>query len=180
MVSKQMFSAPLLVLTSACVVSGPIIDRSFEKAPFSACADMSAAAGVRVGQQPVRIGCFDALARTLSAGQQIPAGDHLQTSAGLRVTGAAAFRLAGGEGCTGRFTNIVMEYTAPAGAAATVTATDALGRHLGMRRLEAEASPKLRQLVVRDMADPLKDPSVAEISDVQGELFVRSLCLKGY
>jgi hypothetical protein len=157
-----------------------MIDRSFEKAPYSACTDFTASTGARVGQQPVRIGCFDALARTLSAGQQISAGEHLQTPAGLRLTGAAAFKLAGGEGCTGQFTNLIIEYTAPAGAAATITATDALGRHLGMRRLQAEASPKPRRLVVREMGDPLKDPSVAEISDVQGELFVRSLCLKGY
>lgn len=180
MVSKKMLGAPLLLLASACAVTGPILDRSYEKAPYSACADLVAAAGARVGQQPVRIGCFDALARTLSAGQQIAAGEHLHTPAGLRLTDAAAFRFAAGEGCTGPFTNLVIEYTAPAGAAAMITATDALGRHLGMRRLEAEASPKVRRLVVREMGDPLKDPAVAEISNVKGELFLRSLCLNGY
>jgi hypothetical protein len=61
-----------------------------------------------------------------------------------------------------------------------ITATDGLGRHLGMKRLEAKPSEKVRRLVVREMGDPLKNPAVAEISDVSGELFVRSVCAKGY
>jgi hypothetical protein len=158
-----------------------MVDRSYEKAPYSACAQLAGGEGASVGQQPVRVGCFDAVARTFSAGQQISAGEHQIAPDGLRITDAAAFRLAAGEGCTGKyFTNFVIEYTAPAGASAMVTATDSLGRHLGMSRLKAKPSPKVERLVIREMGDVLKNPAVAEFTDVQGELFVRSICLKGY
>jgi hypothetical protein len=33
---------------------------------------------------------------------------------------------------------------------------------------------------MREMGDVLKNPAVAEFTDVQGEIFVRSICLKGY
>lgn len=180
MVSKTLLSAPILLLASGCAVVGPMYDRSYEKAPFAACADLTSSEAPSVGQQPVRVGCFDALARTMSAGQQIAAGEHSFGPAGLRLTEAAAFRLAAGEGCTGHFTNFVVEYSAPAGARATVTATDGLGRHLGTERIAAKASPKMERLVMREMGDPLKNPAVAEFSNVEGELFVRSICLKGY
>jgi hypothetical protein len=49
-----------------------------------------------------------------------------------------------------------------------------------MDRLQAKPSPKLRRLVMREMGDVLKNPTVAEFTDVQGELFVRRICLKGY
>jgi hypothetical protein len=180
MISRHLLSTPILLLASACAVTGPIYDRSFEKAPFAACADLTETENASVGQAPVRIGCFEAVARTYSAGQQISAAEHKAGPDGLRLAGAAALRLAGGEGCTGRFSNFVIEYTAPVGAGATVTATDGLGRHLGTRRIEAEPSPKLRRLVIREMSDPLKDPTIAEFTNVKGELFVRSVCLKGY
>ncbi len=180
MVSKNLLSAPMLVLASGCAVVGPMYDRSYEKAPYSACANLTGGGAASVGQQPVRFGCFEAVARTFSAGQQISSGEHMLTPNGLRVTDAAAFRLAGGEGCAGQFTNFVVEYSAPAGASAMVTATDGLGRHLGMKQLKAKPSPEVERLVVREMGDPLKNPAVAEISDVNGELFVRRVCLKGY
>jgi hypothetical protein len=181
MVLKQLLSAPLLMLAGGCAAVGPMVDRSYEKAPYSACADLAGGAAASVGQEPVRVGCFDAVARTFSAGQQVSSGAHSLSADGLRITDAAAFRLAAGEGCTGKyFTNFVIEYSAPAGATATVTATDALGRHLGMDRLEAKASPKVRRLVMREMGDVLKNPAVAEFTDVEGELFVRRICLKGY
>jgi hypothetical protein len=179
--SRQIFSAPLLLLASGCAAVGPIVDRSFEKAPYAACAQLAGGEGSTVGQQPVRVGCFDAVARTMSAGQQIAAGEHMLTPAGLRITDAAAFRLAAGEGCAGRyFTNFVIEYSAPAGGAATLTATDSLGRHLGMAQLKAKPSSEVKRLVMREMGDVLKNPAVAEFTDVQGEIFVRSICLKGY
>ena len=180
MVSKNLQSAPMLLLASGCAVVGPMYDRSFEKAPYSACANLTSGATGSVGQQPVRLGCFEAFARTMSAGQQIFPGEHMLTPDGLKVTGAAAFRLAAAEGCSGQFTNFVIDYSAPAGATAMITATDGLGRPLGMKRLEAKASPKVRRLVVREMGDPLKNPAVAEISDVNGALFVRRVCAKGY
>jgi hypothetical protein len=171
---------PLLALASGCAVAGPIYDRSYEKAPFAACADLTGAGGRSIGQQPVRLGCFEAVARTFSAGQQIAGVEHQVTDAGVRLTDAAAFRLAAADGCSGQFTNFVIEYAAPAGASATVMATDSLGRHLGAGRIDAKPSAKARRLIIRDMGDPLKNPTIAEFSDVQGELLVRSLCLKGY
>jgi hypothetical protein len=181
MVSRKLLSTPLLLLASGCAAVGPMVDRSYEKAPYAACADLAGGEGSSVGQQPVRVGCFDAVARTFSAGQQIASGEHQLSPQGLRITDAAAFRLASGEGCTGKyFTNFVIEYTAPAGATAMVTATDGLGRHLGMERLQANPSPKARRLVMREMGDVLKNPAIAEFTDVQGELFVHRICLKGY
>jgi hypothetical protein len=180
MVSRNLLSGPVLLLASGCAVVGPMYDRSYQKAPYSACADLTSGGTPSVGQQPVRLGCFEAVARTFSAGQQISSGEHMLTPNGLRVTDAAAFRLASGEGCAGQFTNFIIDYSAPSGATAMVTATDGLGRPLGMRRLEAKPSPKVERLVVREMGDPLKNPAVAEISSVSGELFVRKVCLKGY
>ena len=181
MVSRKLLSTPLLLLASGCAAVGPMVDRSYEDAPYAACAELAGGEGASVGQQPVRVGCFDAVARTFSAGQQISQSEHMLSPDGLRITDAAAFRLAAGEGCTGKyFTNFVIEYSAPAGASAMVTATDGLGRHLGMDRLQAKPSPKLRRLVMREMGDVLKNPTVAEFTDVEGELFVRRICLKGY
>jgi hypothetical protein len=181
MVLKRLSSAPLLLLASGCAAVGPMVDRSYEKAPYSACTDMAGGAGASVGQEPVRVGCFDAIARTFSAGQQVSQSQHMLSPEGLRITDAAAFRLAAGEGCTGKyFTNFIIEYSAPAGATATVTATDALGRHVGMDKLEAEPSPKLRRLVMREMGDVLKNPAVAEFTNVEGEILVSRVCLKGY
>ena len=180
MVSRNLLSGPLLLMASGCAVVGPMYDRSYAKAPYSACADLTSGGTGSVGQRPVRLGCFEAVARTFSAGQQISSGEHRLTPDGLRVTDAAAFRLAAAQGCSGQFTNFVIDYSAPAGAIAMITATDGLGRPLGMKRLQAKPSPKVRRLVVREMGDPLKNPAVAEISDVSGELFVRSVCAKGY
>lgn len=179
MVSRHLLSAPILWLASGCAVVGPIYDRSYENAPNIACADLSAAGGASVGQQPVRVGCFDAVARTFSAGQQVFAGEHMITPAGLKLTGPAAFRFAPGETCRGDFTNFVVEYSTGSAARATVTATDGLGRHLGMQRIAAD-DPKRRRLVLREMGDPLKFPTTAEFTDVEGELIVSSVCLKGY
>jgi hypothetical protein len=181
MVLKQMLSAPMLLLAGGCAVVGPMVDRSYEDAPYSACAQLAGGEGSSVGQKPVRVGCFDVVARTMSAGQQISGGEHMLAPDGLRLTDAAAFQLAAGEGCTGKyFTNFVIEYSAPGGASANVTATDALGRHIGMDRIEAKASPKVRRLVMREMGDVLKNPAIAEFTDVKGELYVRNICLKGY
>ncbi|HEX8444508.1 MAG TPA: hypothetical protein VF631_12770 [Allosphingosinicella sp.] len=180
MVSKNLVSAPMIVLASGCAVVGPMYDRSYEKAPYSACADLTGGGAASIGQEPVRLGCFEAVARTFSAGQQISSGEHMLTPNGLRVTDAAAFRLAAGEGCTGQFSNFVIDYSAPAGATATITATDGLGRPLGVKQLRAKPSSKVERLVVREMGDPLKNPAVAEISSVDGELFVQKVCLKGY
>ncbi len=171
----------MLLLASGCAAVGPMVDRSYEDAPYAACSELAGGEAASVGQKPVRLGCFDAVARTMSAGRQVSETEHMVSPEGLRITDAAAFSLAAGEGCTGKyFTNFVIEYTAPAGATATVTATDGLGRHLGMDRLEAKASPKLRRLVMREMGDVLKNPAIAEFTNVEGELFVRRICLKGY
>jgi hypothetical protein len=182
MVAKRLLSAPMLLLAGGCAFVGPIYDRSFESAPHSACAQFAGAqapAGV-VGQKPVGVGCFDAVARTMSSYGSASPVEHSFTADGLAVTDNAAFRLRGGEGCTGMFTNFVVEYSTPEGGAAMLTATDALGRPLGMERIRADASPKLRRTVMREMGDPLKDPAVLEISNVEGTIMVRSVCLKGY
>ena len=106
--------------------------------------------------------------------------DHAFTAEGLAVTNNAAFRYKGGAGCTGMFTNFVVQYSTPQGGTATLTATDALGRHLAMSRISDDASPKLRRTVLRNMGDPLKDPAVLELGNVAGTVVVRSVCLKGY
>jgi hypothetical protein len=114
MVSRKLLSTPLLLLASGCAAVGPMVDRSYEDAPYAACAELAGGEGASVGQQPVRVGCFDAVARTFSAGQQISQSEHMLSPDGLRITDAAAFRLAAGEGCTGKyFTNFVIEYSAP-------------------------------------------------------------------
>ena len=181
MVSKRLLSTPIILLAGGCAFVGPIYDRSFEKAPYSACTDFtSAPPPAAVGQQPVGVGCFEVMARTLSHYGAAANGEHSFTSDGLAVTGNAAFRHKGGQGCAGMFTNFVVEYSTPQGGAATLTATDVLGRHLAMSRIRDEASPKLRRTVMRNMGDPLKNPTVLELSNVEGTVVVRSVCLKGY
>jgi len=182
MVSKRLLSTPMLLLASGCAFVGPIYDRSFEDAPYSACAQFAGAeapVGV-VAQKPVSVGCFDVVARTLSSYGAASPVEHSFTADGLAVTNKAAFRLNGGQGCTGMFTNFVVEYSTPEGGAATLTATDAVGRPLGMQRIGAEPSGKLRRAVLRNIGDPLKHPEILEISEVEGTVVVRSVCLKGY
>ena len=180
MVSKRLLSTPITLLAGGCAFIGPIYDRSFEDAPYSACADLTAAPAATAGQQPVGVGCFDVVARTLSSYGAASTVDHAFSAEGLAVTDNTAFRYKGGAGCTGRFTNFVVEYSTPQGGAATLTATDALGRPLGMSRISDEASPKRRRTVMRNMGDPLKDPAVLELSNVESTVVVRSVCLKGY
>lgn len=180
MVSKRLLSTPVILLAGGCAFIGPIYDRSFEDAPYSACADLTTAPTTAVGQQPVGVGCFDVVARTMSSYGAASPVDHAFTAEGLAVTNNAAFRNIGGAGCTGMFTNFVVEYSTPQGGAATLTATDALGRPLGMSRISDEASPKIRRAVMRNMGDPLKDPAVLELGNVAGTVVVRSVCLKGY
>ena len=182
MILKRFTATPALLLASGCAFVGPLADRSYEDAPFSACAELTDgnAPAPAVTQQPVKIGCFDVVARTLSGYGRAAASDQAFTSAGLAVTDDTAFRLNASEGCKGRFSNFVIDYAAPAGAAAKLTATSALGTYVGMDEIRADAAPKARRLVMRDMGDPLKDPAVLEISGVRGELIVRSVCLKGY
>lgn len=182
MILKRFATTPALLLAGGCAFVGPLTDRSYEDAPFSACAELTdgnAPAPV-VGQQPIKIGCFDVVARTLSGYGRAAAADQAFTPAGLAVTDDTAFRLNASEGCTGRFSNFVIDYAAPAGATAKLTATNALGTYVGMDAIATEAASKARRLVMRDMGDPLKDPAVLEISGVKGELIVRSVCLKGY
>lgn len=182
MVLKHLACAPATLLASACAFVGPLADRSYEDAPFSACAELTDgnAPVPAVGQQPVKVGCFDVVARTLSGYGRAAAADQAFAPAGLIVTDETAFRLNASEGCSGRFSNFVIDYATPAGATAKLTATNALGTYAGMDEIEAAAAPKARRIVMRDMGDPLKDPAVLEISDVEGELIVRSVCLKGY
>ena len=180
MVSKRLLSTPVILLAGGCAFVGPIYDRSFEDAPYSACADLTAAPATAVSQQPVGVGCFDVVARTMSSYGAASPVDHAFTAEGLAVTNNAAFRYKGGAGCTGMFTNFVVQYATPQGGTATLTATDALGRPLGMSRISDEASPKGRRTVFRNIGDPLKDPAVLEFSDVNGTVVVRSVCLKGY
>jgi hypothetical protein len=182
MVSKHRSSTLLLLLAGGCAAVGPIYDRSFENAPHSACAQLggSAAPAASVGQQPVGVGCFDIVGRTMSSYGSASPVEHSFTASGLAVTNNAAFRLKGGAGCTGMFTNFVVEYLTPEGGSAMLTATDGLGRVLGTGRLRGDAAPELRRTVMREMGDPLKDPSILEISNVEGTVVVRSVCLKGY
>lgn len=182
MVLKHLVCAPALLLAGGCAFVGPMVDRAYEDAPFSACAELTDgnAPAATVGQQPVKVGCFDVVARTMSGYGRASAAEHRFTPAGLAVTDNAALSLNANEGCTGRFTNFVVEYAAPAGASAKLVATNALGTMIGMDEIEAEPSTQSRRIVMREMGDPLKDPAVLEISDVKGELLVRSVCLKGY
>jgi hypothetical protein len=182
MVSKRFLSTPLLLLASGCAVVGPIYDRSYGKAPYAACAQLAGAEApaAAVGQQPVSVGCFDILARTMSSYGAASPVEHSFTANGLAVTDNAAVRLKASEGCTGMFTNFVVEYSTPEGGSAMLTATNALGTVLGTERIRGDASPKLRRTVMREMGDPLKDPSVLEISNVEGTVVIRSVCLKGY
>lgn len=182
MVSKRLLSTPLLLLASGCAFVGPIYDRSFEDAPYSACAQLAGAEAPvgMVAQKPVTVGCFDVVARTMSAYGAASPVEHSFTAEGLAITNNASFRLNGAQGCTGMFTNFVVEYSTPEGGSAMLTATDALGRPLGSTRLSGDASPKLRRTVMREMGDPLKDPAILEIGAVQGPVVVRSVCLKGY
>lgn len=182
MVSKRLLSTPLLLLASGCAVVGPMYDRSFENAPYSACAQLAGGEppAAAVGQQPVSVGCFDIVARTLSSYGSASPVEHSLSADGLAVTHNAALRLKGGEGCTGMFTNFVVEYSTPEGGSAMLAATNGLGSVLGTERIRGNASPELRRTVMREMGDPLKDPSILEISDVEGMVVVRSVCLKGY
>lgn len=182
MVCKRLLSTPLLLLASGCAVVGPIYDRSFEEAPHSACAQLAGAGppAIRVGQQPVGIGCFEIVGRTLSSYGSVSPVKHDFTPEGLAVTNNAAFRLRGGEGCTGMFTNFVIEYATPQGGSAMLVATNALGAVLGTKPVRGDASPKLRRTVMREMGDPLKDPTTLEIGDVEGVVVIGSVCLKGY
>ena len=181
MVSKRFLNTPLLLLASGCAFTGPITDRSFEDAPYAACADFTAAApAASVGQDAVAVGCFNAFARTMSNYGSASASDHVFTPEGLAVGGNAAFANKGGDGCDGKFTNLVDEYSTPQGGSATLAATDALGRVLGTETIRGDASAKIRRAVIREMGDPLKFPAILEISDVQGPIVVRSVCLKGY
>ncbi len=182
MVSKRLLSTPLSLLAAGCAVAGPIYDRSYEKAPYSACAQLGGGQppAASVGQQPVSVGCFDIVARTMSSYGAASPVEHSFTAEGLAITDNAAFRLNGGEGCTGMFTNFVVEYAAPEGGSAMLSATDALGRVLGMERVRAKASAQTRRAVIRDMGDPLKNPTVLELSEVKGPVVLRSVCLKGY
>lgn len=182
MVSKRLLGTPMLVLAGGCAVVGPIYDRSYEKAPYAACAKLTGgeAHASAVGQQPVGVGCFDIIGRTMSAGGSASPVEHSFTGEGLAITNNAAFRLKGGEGCTGTFTNFVVEYSAPEGGAAMLAATDGLGRVLGTARIRAKASPEVRRVVMREMGDPLKNPAVLEFGSVEGRILVRSVCLKGY
>ena len=181
MVSKRLLSTPMLLLAGGCAFVGPIYDRSFEDARYSACTDFTAAPALAtVGQQPVPAGCFDMVARTLSSYGSASPVEHVLGAEGVAITDKAAFRYTGGAGCTGKFTTFVVGYSSPNGASAMLTATDALGRVLGMTRISDDASPKLRRTVFRNIGDPLKDPTVLEFSDVNGTVLVRSVCLKGY
>lgn len=180
MVSKRLLSTPIALLAGGCAFVGPIYDRSFEDAPYSACADLTAAPAATVGQQPVGVGCFDVVARTLSSYGAASPVEHAFTADGLAVTNNTAFRYKADAGCTGMFTTFVVEYSTPQGGAATLTATDALGRPLGMTRIQGDASPKVRRTVFRNIGDPLKDPAVLELGNVEGTVVVRSVCLKGY
>ena len=182
MVSKRLLSTPMLLLASGCAFVGPIYDRSFEDAPYSACARFDGAeapAGV-VAQKPVTVGCFDVVARTMSSYGAASPVEHSFTADGLAITNNASFRLNGNQGCTGMFTNFVVEYSTPEGGAAMLTATNALGTVLATSRIRDDASPKLRRTVMREMGDPIRDPSILEISNVEGSVVVRSVCLKGY
>lgn len=180
MVSKRLLSTPMLLLASACAFVGPIYDRSFEDAPYSACTRFDGAEAASVGQQSVPVGCFDVVARTMSSYGSASPVEHSLTADGLALTNNASFRLRGGEGCTGMFTNFVVEYATPEGGAAMLTATNALGAVLGSSRISGDPSPKLRHTVMREMGDPLRDPSILEIGNVAGTVVVRSVCLKGY
>lgn len=182
MILKQFTTGPAVLLASGCAFVGPMADRAYENAPHSACAELTDgnAPAPAVGQQPVKIGCFDIVARTMSAYGAPSAVEHRFSPAGLVLTDNAAFRLNASNGCTGRFTNFVVEYATPSGGEADLLATNALGTPIGMDEIEAEASPRPRRIVMRDMGDPLKDPAVLEFSDVEGEVVVRSVCLKGY
>jgi len=182
MVLKHLACAPAALIAGGCAFVGPIYDRGFRDAPYSACAELADgnAPAAAVGQEPVKVGCFDIVARTMSGYGAPAATEQSFTPAGLVVTGNTAFRLNAGEGCTGRFTNFIVEYTAPEGGEADLVATNALGTMIGMKEIEVEPSAKVHRTVMREMGDPLKDPAVLEFSDVEGRIVVRSVCLKGY
>jgi hypothetical protein len=183
MLLKRFACAPAALLATGCAFVGPIADRGFHDAPYSACAELTDgnAPAASVGQQPVKVGCFDIVARTKS-GYGAPAkAEQTFSPAGLVVTDNTSFALNASDGCKGVFTNFIVEYTAPQGGEADLLATNMLGTAIGMEEIDVEKpSPEVRRTVMRKMGDPVKDPAVLEFSDVEGELVIRSVCLKGY
>lgn len=166
-VSRRIAAVICAMPLGSCAVFGPVVDRSMDDAPFSACGRFEAAADAAAPQ------CITFL-------RPDPEGRWLPSSSGSLATGdeliaipSAAPLCRGGE-----YTHVVLSGSAAGAGEMRVAVPDGLGRGDRGRRLRWDG-PR-RRWAVPNIGTANHLPAGIRISMVAGEVALDEACFKSY
>jgi hypothetical protein len=170
-VSRRIAAIVFVMPLGSCAVFGPVVDRSMDDAPFSACGRFEAAAAPAADASAPQ--CISFL-------RQSPDGRWLPSASGSLAAGdeliaipSAAPVCRGGE-----YTHVVLSGSAGGAGEMQVAVSDAFGRGDRGRRLRWDG-PR-RRWTVPNIGTANHLPAGIRISMVAGEAALDEACFKSY